>query len=502
MTTASGLHRPRLYSARDVRELDRCAIERHGIPGHVLMQRAARAAFSLLRECWPQAARLVVLCGPGNNGGDGYEVACLARAAGLHVDVVAVGATPAKGDAVSAHAAWCAGGGIVRPFGADGVLRELGRAEVLVDAVFGIGIDRPVSGTPEAAIRALNLRLPQQRVLALDLPSGLDSDSGEVHGVAVRADATISFIGRKIGLYLGAGPEQAGARHFADLDIPSAVFGAAPGRADLLRRQDLAQRLPRRRRDAHKGRHGHVLVVGGNAGMAGAALLAARGALRSGAGLVSVATRAAHAPALSAAQPELMVHAVETAEALQPLLARADVVALGPGLGQDDWARTLYRAVLQGAQPTVIDADALNLLAAGVGPGAGPAHVLTPHPGEAARLLGLDSAQVQAQRLQMARQLHDRTGATSVLKGAGSLVAGARGLGLCPYGNPGMGVGGMGDVLSGIIAALIAQGLDLQDAAELGVLAHALAGDAAAAAGERGLIPGDLLSELRGVLNP
>lgn len=499
-------HRARLYSASQVREFDRRAIEQGGIAGYTLMQRAARAAHDALRSHCPQARCVALLCGPGNNGGDGYEMARLARLDGLDVHVARVGAAPTTGDAARAVAAYSNTGGVVRSFDdafAGDVLR---RADVVVDAIFGIGLTREVSGAAAAAIQALNARRADQRVLAVDLPSGLDADSGQVHGVAVRADLTVSFIGRKRGLYLAAGPDHAGMRLFADLEVPVVLREPEP-RSDpealwLQDRADLQAALPVRARAAHKGTHGHVLIVGGDTGMAGAALLAARGALRSGAGLVSLATRAAHALAHTAAQPEIMSHGIEHAGALDELLRRADVVALGPGLGSALWGKSLFDRALRAGRPLVLDADALNLLAGAPSVRLPADTVLTPHPGEAARLLGLDTAQVQRDRVGAVRALRARYGAVVVLKGAGSLVCG-RQLSLCPYGNPGMGVGGMGDVLTGVIAALRAQGLDAEAAADAGVLAHALAGDhAARQGGERGLLPSDVIEVLRATVNP
>lgn len=264
--------------------------------------------------------------------------------------------------------------------------------------------------------------------------------------------------------------------------------------------QAVKVQLPPRLPDSHKGQHGHVLLIGGNHGMAGAILMAARAALRSGAGLVSVATRAEHAVALSMAQAEIMGHAVEGRTQLAALIARANVIAIGPGLGQDAWAQDMLGAVLQSKLSQVWDADALNLLAAE------PTHsdrwILTPHPGEAARLLGVRTAEIQQDRLNAAQRLQARYGGVIVLKGAGTVVQGLA-TEICPEGNPGMAVGGMGDVLTGVIAALVAQGLSLEAAAQLGVHVHARAGDAAAAnGGERGLLPEDVIAQLRSQVNP
>lgn len=501
MNAAAGLlHRPQLYSAAQLRELDRRATAELGVPGYTLMQRAAQASFAALRRRWPRAQRLAVLCGPGNNGGDGYEIARLARAVGMRVDLAWVGALPRAGDAVAAHAAWVAEGGEVAEFGAGFAGLAMRDADVICDAIFGIGITRKVEGAAAAAIAAINARRPEQGVLAVDLPSGLDADSGAVHGLAVCADLSVAFIGRKLGCYTGAGPDHCGERDFSALDLPAEFLGTAAGLAELLDAADLQSALPRRARTAHKGRHGHVLIVGGDHGMTGAALLAARAALRSGAGLVSVATRTAHAVPMAMAQPEAMCHAVEHAADLDALIQACSVIAVGPGLGRGEWGRAMLARALDADRPLVLDADALNLLAEN--PRRLPADcVLTPHPAEAARLLGQTTSAIQADRVAAVAGLAARYGAIGVLKGAGTLVRGSA-LALCPYGNPGMGVGGMGDALTGVIAALRAQGLGAETAARIGVLAHALAGDRAAADGERGLLPGDLIGQLRAVLNP
>jgi hydroxyethylthiazole kinase-like uncharacterized protein yjeF len=486
----------RLYSSDQVRELDRRAIDGIGIPGYVLMQRAAAACWRELRERWGQGVRIAVVCGSGNNGGDGYEIARLARRAQHEVAVVQVGAAPSTGDAVTARQNWLADGGRI----AAGLNEALGAADVIVDALFGIGLSRAPAGAAADAIAAINLAHRRGvAVLAVDVPSGLDATSGRIYGDAVRADLTLTFIGDKLGLRTGHGPDCCGDVVVDHLQLPPALHdGVAPVATSILR-ADLGRWLPARRRGAHKGDHGHVLIVGGDHGMMGAALLAGRAALRCGAGLVSVATRGAHVAAMTAAQPELMCHAVESVAALGPLLERAGVVAIGPGLGQDAWGATLLARVLQAKLPLLLDADALNLLA--LEPAQRAEWILTPHPGEAARLLGTSSAAVQDARARTAAALRERYGGVAVLKGAGTLIQGEM-LWLCPFGNPGMAVGGMGDVLSGVIAALRAQGLAAEDAARAGVALHALAGDQAAVGGERGLLPGDLLEPLRELANP
>lgn len=489
----------RLYSAASTRELDRRAIEDFGIAGHALMQRAAQAAWTAARWRWPNARHVTVFCGPGNNGGDGYELACLAEAAGCTVRVHECDDLPRRGDALTARNRWLARGAVQR-WSAGQALDD---ADLLVDALFGIGLRRAPAGDAAAAIGAINAaRDSGAAVLALDVPSGLDADTGAAPGAAIAADLTVSFIALKPGLCTGQGPALTGSLELATLDLPAAVHDGLPALARLTDRSELRGWLPRRPRTGHKGSHGHVLLVGGDRGMAGAILLAARAALRAGAGLVTVATRDHHAAALTAAQPDVMVRSVEQPDDLQPLIARADVLALGPGLGREAWGQAMFDAAIEASLPKVVDADALNALAAA--PRRDDRWLLTPHPGEAGRLLGLSTAEVQADRLSTIRALQARYGGAVVLKGAGSLMLGGRDaeLRICPYGNPGMGVGGMGDVLTGIAAAFIAQGLAIDAAAAAAVTAHALAGDRAAERGERGLMASDVIEALPAVVNP
>ena len=485
-----------LYRAEQVRALDRAAIEDHGIPGAELMERAGAAAYRLLRTRWPGARHLTVLCGGGNNGGDGYAVARLSLLDGLAVEVLAL-ADPGSlsGDARAMADAYLAAGGSVRPF--DLLPR---RTDLIVDALLGTGLDREVQGEWAKAIAAANEHLAPK--LAIDIPSGLHADTGRVLGAAIRADATISFIGLKQGLFTGEGPSCCGEVRFSALGVPAVVWSREVLSARRIDWSKQAELLAPRRRSAHKGDFGTVLVVGGAPGMAGAARLAGEAALRTGAGLVAVATHPAHAAVLGAGRPELMCHGVADAAGLDALIERADVVALGPGLGQAEWGRALYQRVLECDRPLVVDADALNLLA--LGPQTSARWVLTPHPGEAGRLLRCPTAEVQADRFAAVRRLQGTYGGVAVLKGAGTLVYGAshRPPGVCSAGNPGMAGGGMGDALTGIIAALIAQGLHLEEAAAAGVALHAAAGDAAAAqGGERGLLASDLIAAIRPVLN-
>lgn len=484
-----------LYRAEQVRNLDRCAIRDYGIPGITLMNRAGAAAYRILRERWPDAHDLTVLAGVGNNAGDGYVIARLAREDGLAVRVLQLGDPERmQGDAAISLGDWRDAGGSVEPY--RGLPR---RSDVLVDALLGTGLDRPVEGLWAEAIRAVNAQ--SSPVLAVDIPSGLHADTGQVMGVAVRATVTVSFIGLKQGLFIGAGRERCGEILFSALSIPAVVYASEIAAA---RRIDWAQqgmRLGRRPRIAHKGTFGHLLVIGGAPGMSGAARLAGEAALRAGAGLVTVATHPAHAAFLNLARPELMVTPVENPHDLDSLIERADVVAIGPGLGREAWGRGLWSRVRGLAMPLVVDADALNLLAED--PASGLDWVLTPHPGEAARLLGTDIAGIERDRSDAVRALQSRFGGVAVLKGAGTLIQGepSRPPAVCSEGNPGMATAGSGDVLTGVIGALRAQGLETEEAAAAGVCLHAAAGDRAARTGERGLIASDIIAALRPLAN-
>ena len=481
-----------LYRADQVRELDRIAIEDIGIPGFELMRRAGRAAFRLLRSRWPEARRIVVLCGTGNNGGDGFIVAHSAREAGLECRVYQVGDVgKTAGDALRA-----------RQFAQqDGISVEAWRGQdpkgfdLAVDALLGTGLRGNVSGPWREAIDALNgCGTP---VVALDIPSGLAADTGVPLGTAIRAALTVTFIALKQGLFTAEGPDHCGEVVLEQLDVPGSLYRSVSPAAELL-----AERvaLSPRRRCAHKGDYGHLLVVGGDYGMNGAVRLAGEAALRTGAGLVSIATRRSHAPLLNGSRPELMCHGTEQPDELQPLLERATAIVVGPGLGQRRWGQAMLNTVFGSGLPLVVDADALNLLARA--PHVRGDWILTPHPGEAARLLQRSVAEIQRDRFAAVHELQHRFGGISVLKGAGTVVLGQRGcVAVCAAGNPGMASGGMGDVLSGVIGALVAQRLEPLEAARHGVLIHSLAADRAAAGGERGLLASDLMPHLRKLVN-
>jgi len=471
-----------------------------------LMRRAGQAGWREVLQHWPHAQRLLVVCGPGNNGGDGFELARLAHESGRQVRVLRLGEDSPRSDLAQRSSADFEGaGGRVEQFSSDLGMAglgetDLGEADLLVDALFGIGLSHAPDDAATALIDAINRHAAP--VLALDVPSGIDADRGNAPGAAVIATRTLEFIAAKAGLRTGVALDHVGALALATLGT-SWTQRTASACAENLQADALRRWLRPRARDSHKGVNGRVLCVGGDHGSGGAIVLCAQAAARCGAGWTQVATRAAHVGALLARLPEAMTDAVDDGAALSLRITGADVIAIGPGLGQGEWGRELLSCALSAGKPLVLDADALNLLAeSGKPPPADT--ILTPHPGEASRLLGIATADVQRDRFRAARALCQRYGCVVVLKGAGTIVvAPGQTPRLVGAGNPGMAVAGMGDVLTGVIAALRAQGLDAFDAASCGALLHAVAGDAAAhEGGERGMLPTDLMPWLRCLANP
>lgn len=491
-----------LYTAEQVRRLDTTAINDYRVNSFELMKRAGQAAFDRMLEQWPALSRggtLQVFCGAGNNGGDGYVIASLARQRYLPVRVVAIrNPDELYSDALRAWHWFRDLGGSTEAWSRHMTIT----GTVLVDAMLGTGLSGDVSGNYRDAIQMINHS--QRPVLAVDIPSGLSADSGAVMGIAVQAAVTVTFIGLKQGLLTGAGPRCCGTLHFASLAVPEDIYHHELPASRLLREQELAALVRPRQADAHKGTHGHLLVVGGDYGMGGAVVMAAEAALRTGAGLVTVATRKKHVDAVNTRCPEIMAHGVRGADDLRHLLAGKSAVVIGPGLGRSNWSKTLLACILSSDLPILADADALNLIA--------EAHrlpdntsrllLMTPHPGEAGRLLQKPVPDIQANRFEAVRQLQQQYGGVAVLKGAGSLIYDGEALSLCGAGNPGMAVAGMGDVLSGVIGSLLAQGHGLAQAARLGVWLHAAAGDDCAADdGQIGMKATDLLPGIRRRIN-
>lgn len=480
-------HATNLYTRDAVAAMDAAAIH-SGIAGYTLMRRAGAAVLSALKTHYPDAVDILVVCGAGNNAGDGYVLARLAKQQGCQVTVCSLVATDKlKGDAALACAHWREVGE-VRPFDAE----YLNECDVIVDAMLGSGLTREVQGEWKQCIDAINRA--GKPVIAVDIPSGLHADSGVIQGAAVEADITVCFIGLKQGMFTASGKQCCGEVIFDDLSVPENILQQQTPSAYLLN-HSILDTLPRRRHDSHKGDYGHLLVVGGNHGMAGAVALAARAALRTGAGRVSVVTRPQHVAVVTGLCPEAMTHASEGGQMDESLLEACSHVVIGPGLGQDAWANRLLYQIRQLDKPVLYDADALNLLAQSQTMPANAA-VVTPHPGEASRLCHIRTADIQRQRYDAVRQCYEKTQAVSVLKGSGTLVHDGETTQVCGAGSPAMASAGMGDVLSGVIGALLAQGCSTARAAALGVCAHALAAESAARGADRGLLASDVIEAL------
>jgi len=493
------LHSQNLYSAAQTRELDRLAIQQEGIPGFTLMQRAAECTFLQIQSRWPDANRLTVVCGIGNNGGDGCLIALLAKQQGWQVQVFQLGDVEKQtGDAKKARESMNAVGLRAQDFDPN----QLAETDIIVDALLGTGLHRSVEGVWLSTIQAINRSTALK--VAVDIPSGLNADTGCELGEAVKADLTVTFIGRKQGLYTADGRACSGKIHFEDLSIPEKLYADVPSHHGLLPQQLQGPLLNPRQQNSHKGSHGHVLVVGGASGMNGAVMLAASAALRTGCGLVSVATHGKHASVINLQQPEIMSHGIEDMKQLNPLMDAADVIVLGPGLGQLDWSTDIFYHIINTHKPLVLDADALNILVNN--PQKKANWVLTPHPGEAARLLGCSTNEIQSNRYMAVKKIQEKYDGICVLKGAGSLISCDDKISACPLGNPGMASAGMGDVLSGVLGSCIAQAIhnkiDIIEAVLFAVSLHAAAGDACALVdGEKGLLASDLFPYIKKLIN-
>lgn len=494
-----------LYQIHEIRKLEHLAVSKANIEIAELMNRAGNAAFLALQARWPQAKKVIVVTGKGNNAGDGFVLAKAAKEKGFAVKILAANPiTDLSGIAKDAALACQQGGVTIEPF----TQEKLFGTDVIVDALLGIGLTGKISEFYQNIFAAINAsNIP---VLALDVPSGLDADTGNVLGCAIRAALTITFIGDKRGLFTGFAPDFCGEIICDSLALPENLFAEVQPSAHLLDLPALKKFLPVRARTAHKGNFGHVLVIGGDYGMGGAVRMAAEAAARSGAGLVSIATRPKHICAINAARPEIMCHGVNDANQLESLIEKSTAVVLGPGLGRESWGQKLWQKTLKLLSETpsnknlIMDADALHFLAENKSQMKKENWILTPHPGEAAKLLQKTSAEIQADRFAALQAINENYGGICVLKGAGTLVgAKSKSVGVCAAGNPGMASGGMGDVLSGIIGGLVAQKLDSLIATQLATMLHATAADHAAAhdGGERGMLAMDLLPYLRKLNN-
>jgi len=484
-----------IWPADALRHAEKEAADALGVTLYELMQRAGEAAWRVARATWPDTRHWLILCGHGNNGGDGYVVARLAAAAGIQVTLLALESDkPLPEEARAAQEAWLNAGGIIHA--ADAPWPE--EIDLIIDGLLGTGLNSAPRDSAAVLIERANAH--PAPIVALDVPSGLVARTGATPGAVINAAATITFIALKPGLLTGKARDVVGRLHHSALGLEGWLAGQETGITRLDASQ-LARWLPPRRATSQKGDHGKLVIIGGDRGTAGAIRMTGEAALRAGAGLVRVLTRAENIAPIITARPELMLHEL-TAQSLEEALAWADVVVIGPGLGQQPWGRQALQKVEKFRKPMLWDADALNLLA--INPDKRHNRILTPHPGEAARLLNCSIAEIESDRLLSARRLVERYGGVVVLKGAGTLVAGDAGaLGIVDAGNAGMASGGMGDVLSGIIGALLGQKLSLFDAACAGCVAHGAAADRLAARyGTRGMLATDLFDTLRRVVNP
>lgn len=483
-----------IWSADALRRAEKEAADALGLTLYELMRRAGEAAFERAYEYYPENRCWLIVCGHGNNGGDGYVVARLAQSRGIQVTLVSLDSEkPLPKEASTAREEWLNAGGTIHA--ADIAWPE--DITLIIDGLLGTGLQSaPRENVAELIARVNAHPAP---VVALDIPSGLNAQTGTTPGAVIQAAHTITFIALKPGLLTGKARDVVGRLHHHALGLE----GWLAGQTTALSRFDaskLADWLPPRRPTSHKGDHGKLVIIGGEPGTAGAIRMSGEAALRAGAGLVRVLTHRDNIAPILTARPELMVHEL-TSRSLEESLQWADVVAIGPGLGQGEWGKNALRQVENFRKPMVWDADALNLLA--INPDKRHNRVLTPHPGEAARLLNVSAAEIESDRLHSAQRLVKRYGGVVVLKGAGTIVASDAGeTGIIDAGNAGMASGGMGDVLTGIIAALLGQQLTPYDAACAGCVAHGEAADRLAARyGTRGMLATDL-STLRRVVNP
>ena len=481
-----------LFTAAQCKAIDRSAIESMPIPGYQLMCRAARSAQHWITRLYPRACSFNVVCGAGNNGGDGLALAKLLFESG-HAVTVTLAGTDFK-DQLSGEAleAWNDLPVELPKHPFDPTVND--ESDLIVDALLGIGLKGEVRQDSAAVIDWINRqKIP---VFSLDIPSGLSADTGSMLGSAVKADATLTFIAPKQGMFINQARDYVGRLMVDSLGVPAELF---PESQSQLISEPL-NRMATLNRAAHKGSQGSLIVIGGDVGFGGAPILSSEAALRTGAGRVTLLTNSESAvTAMLSRTPEVMVRLANDIDAFEPMILSMDAIAIGPGLGQSDWSLSCLERVNSSDKPTVVDADALNLIAQNKVDFHRHA-VFTPHPGEAARLLDCSATDIQSDPIRSAFALQSRLGGVIVLKGAGSIVCDGRKAYICNLGNPGMATAGMGDLLSGIIATFLAQGYSLLDSAQMGVWLHAKAGDMASTKGERGLIATDLLTHIRRLL--
>ena len=491
-----------LYTAEKSREIDSLGFKTFAVKPGELMQRAGLFAFQTLLRIWPGARNIVVFCGPGNNGGDGYVIAFLLGKAMRNVTLMQLGSVDKlRGNTKIMAQNYIDAGGKITQLPEEPLDIQ---ADVVVDALLGSGLNRPLPRHLSAWINCLNT-LPTHR-LSLDVPTGLCSDRGTPMPVAFSADVTVSFISRKQGLYTGEAKNYTGEIVFGALGVPPEVSRQITTPNYLVSHASIAKILPRRKPDAHKGDCGYVLIIGGNHGYTGAALLAAIAAMRAGAGLVRIASRPQTAAAATIFSPVLMTHVITEPNDLFPLFASADAIAIGPGLGHDRWAKNVLECVLNCRNtPLVVDADALRLLFEVGGDTftfSTNLAVLTPHPGEAGTLLQMDAKKIQSDRYKNATSIARKTNSVCVLKGNGSIISDGVHNFVCGNGTPALATAGSGDVLTGIIAALLAKKIPPLEAGIYGTCIHAKAAELASCGTTEGMLATDLLHPIQTCVNP
>ncbi|RRZ88453.1 bifunctional ADP-dependent NAD(P)H-hydrate dehydratase/NAD(P)H-hydrate epimerase [Erwinia sp. 198] len=500
MTNLNQLNNPTslpysVWPVEAIAQLEREGADALGIALFELMQRAGEATFRHVQALYPEKKRWLILCGHGNNGGDGFIAARLALSAGKEVTVIACeGSKALPEEAAQARDAWLAAGGEIHAAGTPWPEQS----DIIIDALLGTGLNRAPGDQYARLIEKANAA--SAPVFAIDIPSGLVAANGTTPGAVIDAAHTLTFIALKPGLLTGKARDCVGQLHFHALGLDAWLAGqtAPMARYDA---SALTHWLPPRKPTSHKGDHGKLVIIGGDQGTAGAIRMAGEAALRAGAGLVRVLTHKDNVSPLLTARPELMVQTL-SARALDEALEWADVIVIGPGLGQRDWGKEALEKVKKSSKPMLWDADALNLLA--IAGDKRQNRVITPHPGEAARLLNVKTSEIESDRLLAARNLAKRYGGVVVLKGAGTLIASETGeMAIADVGNAGMATGGMGDVLSGIIGSLSGQKLSLYEAACAGCVAHGAAAEAVSQRlGTRGMLATDLFSELYLFVNP
>ncbi len=481
----------KLYSAQQTREIDQRAQKELRITGFELMLKAAQACLDSIKTHYSAVEKLAVICGAGNNAGDGYLVAKLAKQDGYHIQVISViNPNRLSADAKLAKDDFIQSGGKISS-NLDLINEPY---DLIVDAILGTGVNRDVEDDFLTAINLINQQ--SAPVFSLDIPSGLNADTGCVMGAAIHASHSLSFIVHKQGMHTGLAADYIGSLLFSDLDVLPDIVEQTESATHLITKLSLAKR----NKSAHKGHFGHSLLVGGDYQYAGAIQLAAQAALNSGSGLVSVATRSQHAQNMHISCPELMDIAVEEVADIKNTLSNFNVLVIGPGLGQNEWGKSLFNALINSQLPKVLDADALNFLAKN--PMYSDNWILTPHPGEAARLLNTTTQAILVDRFQAVKNLQKKYGGICILKGAGTLIYDGHSISVNSTGNPGMASGGMGDVLAGLIGGLVAQKYSLHAAAVAGVFLHGLAADIVAKqAGERGLRASQVINNIQQVVN-